>query len=137
MKFCIFLLLIAFIGISGVGFLAMGHASSSTHAECLAISVLGVTCPDNVETLSFINFHINAWKNFSYALIYKSFSILIFLAALLILVITIRIWNGRYHQLRTPTLYSLFVYFLKVFVLGPVSMFLYWLALREHSPTIF
>ncbi|MBI2047966.1 MAG: hypothetical protein HYT27_02405 [Parcubacteria group bacterium] len=129
-----FLLLVVFVGISSFGFLAMNHNVSLIHDGCLASAMTRTTCLEAAHSLSFINFHVNALKNFSNAFVNTNLlTLLLFIASVLVVFSRMRRVN---FVLRAPLFYFYFTHFFSLFATQPLHAILYWLAFREHSPTL-
>jgi hypothetical protein len=60
------LLIVGFAGIAIFGIFAMSH-SESDHSGCIAAATSGTNCPNEGEGLSFLNFHIETFRNFTTA----------------------------------------------------------------------
>ena len=130
------LLLIAFIGISGFGFLGMNHDASMTHGNCSATVMMGTQCPEKINALSFLSFHINAMKNVSLALWNVNLTIFLLFIIVSVLIFLLSARYFRYSVFRTPPFYTYQRYLLEFFIVQPLSALLYWLALHEHTPAV-
>ncbi|MEX2053010.1 MAG: hypothetical protein WD898_02155 [Candidatus Paceibacterota bacterium] len=72
------LVVISFLGMAVLGFWTMNHATG--HTACAASLAQGSLCPNSV--LSFISFHVNAFRTFSSAILGQL--VLLFLAMILL-----------------------------------------------------
>ena len=120
-KFATILIVIGFSAITVFGIFAMNHGHNE--AGCIAASAQGATCPNTENTLSFIAFHLGAFKNFSTAtfIVTALLSIAILLSTAGSLVVAPS-YSGR-------QLFSLSVPLLK-------QRLTRWLALHENSPSL-
>jgi|SRR3989344_3728108 len=120
---------IAFIAVFGVFSMTgtMAHGSG-----CWATSANGIDCPENMNPIASINFHIDAIEKFSLATLQDTFSltlllvVLLFISARMFLLKEVSILNrirSRFHFLRT------------IFKLYRLK-FTRWLSLLENSPSL-
>lgn len=126
-------IIFSFISIAVLGVLAMNHRSDG-HLNCIIVALAksqGVSCPNEANTLSLVDFHFNTFKSFSIALVVDSLaSIFAFLAVLSISAILavrltainqfagVRIWD----YFSEPKLST--------------RKLLCWLSLSENSPNL-
>ena len=132
----VFLLLTVFGGVSSVGFLNLNHGSLMVHGDCFASAVARTTCPDEANTLAFLNFHANAIKDFSSVLLGVSITSLF----LLVLALAYKFFLLVLRSLGYCSLHQLISYvrcrnFLKHCKAQFLYALFYWLSLHEHSPT--
>lgn len=130
MRFFLFtLLFISFLGIGIFGFSVMGEG----HMDCIATAVQGKMCPEASGSLGFINFHLNAAKFFSTAVLGQSF-VAVF-AVLLAGLACAKILHEPYEP--SPFL----TYRLPQFLLRPAALpkenFFSWLTLHEKRDPMF
>ncbi len=130
----VFILMI-FIGISVFGFWNMGHMASASHDGCIASTVTGVACPDEVNALSFLSFHVDAFLNFFTALVSTSFITLLLFVIATVPILIARLYRRFFIQPFLRAHGARCVYFLKQFSIQPLYAVLYWMALHEHSPS--
>lgn len=64
-------LIVSFLSVAVFGFLGMGM-SSHDHTGCIATAVQGGACPEALGAAGFINFHFNAARFFSTAVLVVS-----------------------------------------------------------------
>src|SRR3989338_1693242 len=61
------ILLIGFMEIATFGLIAMNHGNAYDHNGCIIAAAQGADCPNGTDPLSFVAFHLDAFKNFSTA----------------------------------------------------------------------
>lgn len=63
------ILLVSFVGVAVFGFAGMAMDPEHSHRTCLAANVQGaLPCPES-GALAFLNFHLNAFRSFSLAVL--------------------------------------------------------------------
>jgi len=62
------LLIMGFLGIAVFGVFAMNHGAEHGHNGCIAATAQGTDCPKGENTLSFLSFHLDAFRSFSTAI---------------------------------------------------------------------
>lgn len=135
MKFAITTFLIfCLIGIAIFGVFTMNHSSGHSHNGCVAATSQGVDCSKETDALSFINFHLDAFRSFSTAIFGDNLANALFLLIVLMLPITDGvIVNIRQTQ---PTLTTNYQRrrFLESYPFQFQRELTHWLALHENSP---
>ena len=133
----IIILLIAFMGIVVFGLITMNHRNSYDHKSCIVATAQGTDCPKGTDSLSFVSFHLDAFKNFSTAVFGNNIlSIFLAIVALISLVgfgVSLRV-NVQPPQLG---LFSRRRRFLESFYSPFQKELTSWLALHENSPVFF
>jgi len=131
------ILLTGFIGIVVFGLMTMNHRNSYDHKSCIVATAQGANCSEGTDSLSFVSFHLNAFKNFSTAVFGDNIlSIFLAIVALISLVgfgVSLRV-NVQPPQLG---LFSRRRRFLKSFYSPFQKELTRWLALHENSPAFF
>lgn len=129
-------LIIGFIGIAVFGVFAMNHSSGHGHNGCIAATAKGMDCPKEENSLSFLNFHLDAFRSFSTATFGENLAnaflllIALVLTAALGIAVSIRpappafATNYRRRQ------------FLESYSFPFQRELTHWLALHENSPAI-
>jgi len=131
MKYLGILLLIGFITLAVFGTLGMHLGAQDHGGGCVASIVAGADCPKQGSLLSYLNFHLNAYKDFSLAILSGGLNMLVFmLGALAIL--------GFYlllpYLFRPPKLVLSKYRFRDSFSPPQKQKLTRWLALHEQSP---
>lgn len=125
---------LSFIGLAVFGFIGMNHGSGHGYNGCIAVMAKGVSCPEETNSLSFLNFHVNAFKSFSTAVFGgNALAALLFLAGLGLLIGS-RVAADIFSAPPRLIEYSRYKHFLESFS-PPRQKEFHWLALRENSPT--
>ncbi len=122
--FTIFLIT-SFVAVAVFGFMAM---KSEHHAGCIAATTQEMGCPGQNDPLVYLNFHFDAFKNFSTATLGNALSLLL---SFLLAVATAfqkgftpkRFAYSKYRRLDSSNVFS-------------QDQFTHWLALHEISPTL-
>ena len=131
------LLVFSFVGVAVFGFAMMGDGSGH-HGGCLAALAQRTDCPLANSWFSFINFHLNAFRNFS-AAVFGSLSLLNAAAIILVLVSAVALVA----ILGSRAAVLLFIYYFRgrQFSKKPPFLserkFARWLAFHENSPALF
>lgn len=124
-------ILIAFSGLAVTGLFLMSIHDGMEFCERLASSMKGVACLPDVRPLSFIDFHVSAFKEVISGALQNG------LAALMALFIVFLITLARSRARAAPALPFAFRFFLADAAAPPVTERLRaWLALVERSPAI-
>lgn len=116
------MLLVAFIAISVLGVFAMGNMSEMDHGKCLATSINGFICP-NESIAAKIFFHVNAARAISTTILTLSLISLALFAAFKMAGLRIQPLLQRVIRKRE-----------EIQAISLYSSFIFWIALREHSP---
>lgn len=124
------IIIFSFIGIAVFGFLGIEFMNNH-HMGCIASTSQAGMCPESGSPMDFVNFHLNALKNFSVAVL-SSLSIL---AALLVSVLLIVFAEQRRGALASEVtvphpLRSVFLDFHPPLC----AQLTHWLSLHENSP---
>lgn len=117
------LLLVGFVGIAVFGFLAMGHDSGEW---CLASAANRSACPPGISgAVSF------------YASAFRSFSLAVFTAAVMVLLVVIFGASSRFIAVPILPVLSIVNFYQRPDFFKPFSeeRALYWLSLHENSPS--
>ena len=128
-------LIFGLVGIVFFSLIIMDHKNIFSHNSCILATTQNADCPKEINTLSFITFHLNAFKSFSTAIISDSFASALFL----LLILTIGFVAIAIIQ---PTLSTLVAanYFRRKFLESYSFPFqrelTHWLALHENIPVI-
>lgn len=128
------LLILSFVGIAVFGVFAMNHGDNYGHNGCLAKTAQKIDCPKATGAISFLNFHLDAFKKFSTATLADNFANALLLFLALILVIRLKIIANI--QPASPVLVT--NYHRRRFFESPSFPYqrelARWLALRKNSP---
>lgn len=134
-------LILSFIAIAVFGVLAMNHGQGlAGHGRCIAATAERLDCPGESNPLAFIIFHIDAFKNFSTAVLASSLtgnSPFVFLAFLYFFALTSLVMSvmGK-HLLAVPDPSPAGRLRTFEFSSSPLRrQIAHWLALHETSPT--
>ena len=131
------ILLIGFIGIVVFGLITMNHRNAYDHKSCIVAIAQGANCSEGTDSLSFVSFHLDAFKNFSTAVLGNNIlSIFLAIVALISFVgfgISLRV-NVQSPQLN---FFSRRGRFLESFFPPFQKELTRWLALHENSPAFF
>ena len=131
------ILLVGFVGIVVFGLITMNHRNAYDHNGCILATTQGADCSKVTDSLSFVAFHLDAFKNFSTAVFSNNIlSIFLAIVALISLVgfgISLRV-NVQHSQLN---FFSRRRRFLESFCPPFQKELTRWLALHENSPAFF
>ena len=106
----ILLVIVSFVGIAVFGVFSMGGHGDHGHNGCIATAVQGVqNCPEENNTLSFLNFHLNTFKSFSSATFNNNHLISFLFFAALALLLGFKAINNQNLEL-LPIHFSYFYY---------------------------
>lgn len=127
-------LIIGFIGIAVFGVFAMNHGSGHSHNGCIAATVQGTDCPKEENSLSFLNFHLDAFRSFSTATFGEYLASALLLLIALVLTVAVGI-IGIIHS-APPVLATNYRrrQFLESHSFPFQRELTHWLALHENSP---
>lgn len=133
--FTIFLIT-GFLGIAVFGAFAVNHGADHGHSGCIAATAQGTDCPKEENTLSFLNFHLNAFRSFSMATFGENFANVLILLIALVSAVAFGIIVSI--NPATPALATNYHrrQFLESYSFPFQREFTYWLALHENSPAI-
>ncbi len=127
-------LITGFIGIAVFGVFAMNHGSEHGHNGCIAATAKGVDCPKEEGAISFLNFHLDAFRSFSTA----TFGDNIAGALLLLIALILAVAGGVVASIHTaPPALAVNYHrrqFLESYSFPFQREFTHWLALHENSP---
>lgn len=128
------ILLISFVSIAVFGIFGMHMGMQNHDGGCIASSVQGTDCPKQSDPISYLTFHIDAFKGFSNVVFGENF--LASLLALVLLAVGVGL-AFLFGNLVPPKLSPSYIYYRKCesFKSPPEQQFLRWLALHEKSPT--
>ena len=128
----LFIILTSFIALSLLGFIAM-HAVSDHLLGCLASRSAGVDCPRSKGIFTLLNFHLNAFKQFSQA------TLMLFFAAFAYALLRITVLAALPGNFQLATARSFSPQTRKERAHSPIIRTLqHWLALREkRDPALF
>lgn len=129
------LLIIGFIAITIFGSFAMNHDSTVGHNKgCIAQTLQGTECPKKEEALSFLNFHLGAFRIFLTATLFKNLAgyFILLIALLFVSVFEISKIN---HIKPTPVRNHSSEQSLESFFLSQRHL-IHWLTLHENSPSL-
>ncbi len=118
------ILLTAFIAISVLGIFAMGNMNEGDHGKCLATAVNGFICPNESVAAKTI-FHVNAARALSTTMLTLSLSLISF-------ALFAAFKMGKPNMPPTPL--CAIRKREEIQALSLYSSFIFWNALREHSP---
>ncbi len=128
------ILIVGFAGIAVFGIFAMNHGGSD-HGGCIAAASSGINCPNEGEGLSFLNFHIDTFRNFTTATFGGGMAALFAVFVLIAAGFCIGAIRGNG---TSPKLALAFYRSPEEFFHSPFTIRLnHWLALHENSPAIF
>ncbi|MBU6501093.1 MAG: hypothetical protein KGJ89_03120 [Patescibacteria group bacterium] len=121
---------ISFISIAVLGFIGVAFMNSN-HMGCIASTSEGAMCPLGASVIDFINFHFNALKNFSLAVL-VSWSMIVALSLLIYFVLDLNSVVGGILPITKPHLTGVSFYDF----IPPVKLQLIrWLSFHENSPS--
>lgn len=129
------ILLISFVGMAAFGILGM-HAGMQNHdGGCITSSVQGTDCPKQGDPISYLTFHIDAFREFSNAVFDENLLASLLALALLVVGVGLAFLSGN---LAPPKLNPGYIFYRKreSFRSPPQQQFLRWLALHENSPAV-
>ncbi len=128
------LLILSFLGISVLSFVAMYHGGSyGIDKHCATETATGVNCPAN--PFAFADFHLNLFRRFSSA--HSSEFINIFLSSITFLLLGLFFNPSGYNSLSISRLRPYrSKYFFESFTPLAESKTSYWFSLHENSPTV-
>jgi hypothetical protein len=133
MKILVGISLASFLAIAVFGVFAMNHGSGHDHEEgCIAATAQGTYCPKEGSVLSFLNFHLDAFRSFSVATFGGNLVNIMSLLTALVLVFfgiitSINPASGISYRRRQ---------FLESYSFSFQREITHWLALHENSPAI-
>ncbi len=127
------LLILSFTSAAVFGVFLMNHKADHNYKGCVAATVQGTDCPKEKNNISFLNFHLDAFRNFS-ALIFNGnvASMLSLLVALALI--------AYFGVVKSSSAWLVLAasYYLKHFSESNSFSFqpelIHWLALQENSP---
>lgn len=115
-------LICVFASIAVFGIFAMNHGNG--HNGCLAAAARGMECPSAADLNSFLTFHLNAFKNFSGAILLLA-GFLLTLGFITFSKINHLFLLRRQTSFRFPEFPSSSLF----------KKFIHWLSLHENSPS--
>jgi len=126
------LIMVSFVAIAVFGFLGIEFMTSH-HAPCIVSTSQGGICPEESAPLGYINFHLNALRNFSTA-VFASVSFLI-LSLILVLAFALNLFGERMFapEVTTPRPFGCILADFSPPLLTRLSN---WLSLHENSPAL-
>lgn len=127
-------LITGFIGIAVFGVFAMDHGSDQGHSGCIAATAQGADCPKEENSLSFLNFHLDAFRSFSMATFGENLASAFLLLIALVLIAAFGVIAGI-----SPARSALATnyrrrQFLESHSFPSQRELTHWLALHENSP---
>ena len=130
------LLLISFVGVGALGILAMTSCEGLSFCRHFTAALGGASCPENLGPVDFVNFHLNAFKIFSTAVLCSG--ILGFILALALLVWSLVVASSATGAAPFLVDFGLgrYFYLFENYFLSPQSQMARWLALHENSPSM-
>lgn len=127
-------LIFGLVGIAVFGVFSMNHGLGHGSSGCIAAITKGIDCPKETGNSFFINFHLNAFRGFSTAVVGTTVSNALFLFAVSLLFgFGIRFSIGIVPF--QSALCSRYKRSLESFVSPLQQKLIRWLALYENSPT--
>lgn len=127
-------LITGFLGIAVFGVFTMNHGAEHCHSGCIAATAQGTNCPKGENTLSFLNFHLDAFRSFSTATFGENLANALLLLVALVLTVALAVLASinpappalatNYHRRQ----------FLESYSFPFQREFTHWLALHENSP---
>ena len=126
----IIFIIISFSGVALFGIFGM-HTDMQSHGnDCIGAIVRGIDCPKENNFFKYLSFHLNAYKNFSLAILGDG--LMTFLFLLLVFLAGILLIRSLFSKLN---FLPLFAWQLEPLDLLTGKKILRWLALHENSPT--
>lgn len=126
------LLILSFLGISILSFVAMYHGSSHENGLCITETATGFDCPAN--PFAFADFHLSLFRGFSSAYLGNFFNTYLALLAFLLFGLFFEFFE-RY-SLTGKSKHYQFKGFFKSFTPLVQSKNYYWISLHENSPAV-
>ena len=125
-------IIVSFVAIAVFGFFGIEFMTSH-HASCIVSTSQGGVCPEGAAPLDYVNFHLNALRNFSTA-VFASVSFLA-LSLILVLVFALNLFGERMFapEVTTPRPFGCILTDFSPPLLARLSN---WLSLHENSPTL-
>lgn len=127
------LLLLSFLGISVLSFVAMYHSNSHGDELCVTKTANGLDCPAN--PFAFADFHLNLFRVFSSAYFGNFLSTYLALITFLLLGLIFNLFRPNFLSADRTRHYP-FERFFESFTPLIKSKTCYWLSLHENSPTV-
>jgi len=125
-------LILGVAAVSLLGFLFM--APRNGHANCIAVTLNGAACPEQ-DNLGFINFHLNAFKKISLAVL--GATALAALLAFSLAILAVSLLNAPSASRRFAFSAKRFARLSELAGYNRRSQTAGWLALHENSPGVF
>ncbi|OGY68027.1 MAG: hypothetical protein A3H63_01665 [Candidatus Harrisonbacteria bacterium RIFCSPLOWO2_02_FULL_45_10c] len=129
------ILIFSFVGIAVFGFSAMNHGSG--HTGCIAATSRLIDCPANASgILDFIAFHLNAFQNFSVAVISDNLLTAFLFFAAFLFAIALRPANSKLSPAFLNPGANWRIKYKEPFANPLKSQLTHWLILHENSPSL-
>ena len=128
------ILILSFVGITVFGFSAMNHGNG--HGGCIAATSRLIDCPANASgILDFIAFHLNAFQNFSAAVMNDNILVAFLLLTAFLFAITSGYIDDKFFPEFSNPNSSRRRKYEKSFANPLKSQIIRWLTLHENSPS--
>ncbi|OGM98817.1 MAG: hypothetical protein A2649_02305 [Candidatus Yanofskybacteria bacterium RIFCSPHIGHO2_01_FULL_41_26] len=126
------LIILSFLGISVLSFVAMYHSNSHSDELCVTKTANGLDCPAN--PFAFADFHLNLFKGFSSAHLGNFLNIYFALVIFLLFGLILNLFRPSLLSVGRASCYQ-FERFFESFTPLTESKTSHWFSLHENSPT--